>query len=139
LSNRRHKRSPLRDVASLLHSWHFAVRTALRKGDLRPEDIPVLIPWTRFWHVWVSVAFMQTYLEVASTASFLPKAREEMQILLNFYLLGRGVFELRHFLVNRLDVANIPMRALLYLLDLQALDQKEQRVPEASVKHSTTS
>ncbi|MBI3408691.1 MAG: maltose alpha-D-glucosyltransferase [Planctomycetes bacterium] len=130
LSNRRHKRSPLRDVASLLHSWHFAARTAMRKGDVRPEDIPVLIPWTRFWHVWVSVAFMQTYLEIASSASFLPKVREEMQILLNFYLLGRGVFELRHFLVNRLDVANIPMRALLYLLDLQSLETKGQPAPQ---------
>src|SRR5439155_26175916 len=101
ISNRRHKRSPLRDVASLLHSWHFAARTAMRKGDLRPEDIPVLTPWARFWHVWVSVAFMQSYLAIAANASFLPKDREEMQILMNFYLLGRGVFELRHFLVNR--------------------------------------
>ena len=119
LSNRRHKRSPLRDVASVLHSLFFAGRTALKAGGLRPEDVPVLVPWTRFWHLWSSVAFVKSYLEIAGAASFLPRTREEMQTLLNFYFLGRGVFELRYQLLNHPDRVQIPLQALLHLLELE--------------------
>ncbi len=118
LSNRRHKRSPLRDVASLLHSFFFAAQMSLKDGGMRPEDQPVLAPWARFWDLWVSVAFVKAYLEVAATASLLPRTREEMRILLNFYFLGRGVFELRSQLLNCIDRVQIPLQSLLQLLDL---------------------
>jgi predicted trehalose synthase len=41
-----------------------------------------------------------------------------MQILLNFYFLGRGVFELRHQLLNNLDLTAIPLQSILQLLDM---------------------
>ena len=118
LSNRRHKRSPLRDVASLLHSFFFASRMGLTEGALRPEDVPVVEPWARFWNLWVSVAFVKAYLEVASRETFLPRTREEMEILLNFFFVSRGVFELRYQLLNRPDRAQIPLQSLLQMLDL---------------------
>jgi maltose alpha-D-glucosyltransferase/alpha-amylase len=118
LSNRRHKRSPLRDVASLLHSFFFATRMGLHEGGLRREDVPVLEPWARWWNLWVSVAFMQAYLDIATRESFLPRTREEMQILLNFYFVSRGVFELRYQLLNCLDRVQIPLQSLLQVLDL---------------------
>ena len=117
LSNRRHKRSPLRDVASMLHSLHSAVRASMQEEHLRPEDKPVLEPWARFWQLWVSVAFVKDYLETARAASFLPRTRVDMQILLDFFLLGRGIFELRFQLLNRPDRAQIPLQALLHILD----------------------
>jgi maltose alpha-D-glucosyltransferase/alpha-amylase len=129
LSNRRHKRSPLRDVASLLHSLYFAGRTALREGHLRTEDLPVLVPWARYWYVWTSAAFVKSYLEIATPAGFLPRAQEEIQVLLQFFLLGRGVFELRYQLLNRLDRAQIPLQAMLHLLELA--DRKTEAPPAA--------
>ncbi len=117
LSNRRHKRSPLRDVAGLLYSLYAAVRTTLKEAHLRPEDVPALTRWARFWNLWASVAFFKAYLESAEPAAFLPRSREEMQILLNFYFLGRGVSELRYQLLNRPDRVQIPLQALLHLLD----------------------
>jgi maltose alpha-D-glucosyltransferase/alpha-amylase len=117
LSNRRHKRSPLRDVASMLHSLHSAVRALMHEEHLRPEDKRFLEPWARFWQWWVSVAFVKSYLEIARSASFLPRTRTEMQILLDFFLLSRGLFELRYQLLNRPDRAQIPLEALLYTLD----------------------
>src|SRR5262249_999943 len=62
-SQRRVKRSPLRDVASMLRSLHYAALCALIGGAVRPEDRPVLGPWERFWHVWVSATFLKAYLE----------------------------------------------------------------------------
>jgi maltose alpha-D-glucosyltransferase/alpha-amylase len=118
LSNRRHKRSPLRDVASLLHSLYSASRTVLKEGNLRPEDLALLAPWTRYWHLWTSVSFVKAYLAVARSAPFLPSKREDMQTLLQFFLLGRGVFELRYQLLNRPDRVQIALRSILHLLEL---------------------
>jgi maltose alpha-D-glucosyltransferase/alpha-amylase len=119
LSNRRRKRSPLRDVASMLYSFYFAVGAGLYAGDLRPDDLPLLRPWARFWHVWVAVAFLKSYLESASSAGFLPTTRDELQVLLDFYLLSRGLGELRARLDGRLDLVDIPLQALLHILELR--------------------
>ena len=116
LNNRRHKRSPLRDVAGWLHSMYFAVQSVLQDEHLRPEDKPTVEPWARFWQWWVSVAFVKAYLETAGAALFLPRSREEMQLLLDYCLLGRGIYELRYHLMIHPDRAQIPLRAILHLL-----------------------
>jgi maltose alpha-D-glucosyltransferase/alpha-amylase len=126
ISNRRRKRSALRDVASLLHSFYFAVRWALQEGNHRPEDLPALEPWARYWHVWVSVVFMSSYLEGSAGSAFLPPSRQEIQLLLDFYLLSRSTFELGYQIVNHPDRTEIPLRGLLHLLELRRRRQEPE-------------
>jgi predicted trehalose synthase len=57
----------------------------------------------------VSVVFVKTYLETAGPRPFLPETREEKQILLDFYLLGRGIYELRYQLLNNPRHTHIPL------------------------------
>ena len=116
LDNRRHKRSPLRDVAAWMHSMYFAVQSVLQDEHLRIEDRPVIEPWARFWQWWVSVAFVKSYLDAAGPASFLPQSREEMQLVLDYCLLGRGVYELRYHLLNHPTRSQIHLKAILHLL-----------------------
>jgi maltose alpha-D-glucosyltransferase/alpha-amylase len=128
LANRRHKRTPIKDVANMLHSIYSATRTALRTGDHRPEDVPVLQPWARFWNRWVSVAFVKSYLDTASKNSFLPRSREELQVLLDFYFLSRGLTALRWQVLTDPAAAQTPLQALLHLLDLRGTaDAQESR------------
>jgi maltose alpha-D-glucosyltransferase/alpha-amylase len=119
LTDRRLKQSPLRDVAGMLGSFHFATFKASRKGHLRPEDIPVLEPWLRLWYVWVSVAFLKAYLAVAGKAIFLPRARSDVEILLDFYLIKRAVGHLSWELKNRGDGIMAPLRGLVRLHEIQ--------------------
>jgi maltose alpha-D-glucosyltransferase / alpha-amylase len=122
LSERRIKRSPLRDVAGMLRSFHYAAYTALFAEEAEgvyashPEALAALEPWARFWYHWVAATFLQTYREVASQASFLPRAREELQILLDAYLLEKAVYELGYELNNRPDWVRVPLRGILQLL-----------------------
>jgi len=117
LSLRRQKRSPLRDVASMLHSFRSAVRTALLEESLRPEDIATLGPWASFWETWVGIAFVQSYLDIARPAALLPRIREEMQLLLDFNLLARGIFELQYQLLNHPARAEVALQILLRMID----------------------
>jgi maltose alpha-D-glucosyltransferase/alpha-amylase len=117
LSARRHKRSPLRDVACMMRSFHYAVYFTLRNGGLRGQDIPSLEPWARFWYGWVSVAFVKAYLEGCQEAVFLPRTREEMGVLLDFYLLKRAVKELHAELARHSERVNVPLHGLLQIME----------------------
>jgi maltose alpha-D-glucosyltransferase/alpha-amylase len=118
LSERRIKRSPLRDVAGMLRSFHYASYGALfgQVPGVHPEDFPALEPWARFWYTWVSVAFLKSYLAVAKDEPFLPKDPIELQILLDAYLLAKAVYELGYELNNRPDWLKVPLQGLLQLL-----------------------
>jgi maltose alpha-D-glucosyltransferase/alpha-amylase len=116
MSTRRHKRSPLRDVAGWLHSMYFAVQSVLHSDQIRAEDRPIAEPWARFWQWWIAVAFVKAYLEVAGTEAYLPHTRDETQIVLDYSLLCRGIYELRYHLFNHPERSPIPLRALLHLL-----------------------
>jgi len=120
ISERRIKRSPLRDVAGMLRSFHYAAYGALMGRTaatvVRPEDFPAMDPWAHWWYATVSSVFLKAYLEVAEQAPFLPKGREELVALLDVYQLEKAVYEMAYELNNRPDWLRIPMRGILGLL-----------------------
>ncbi|MGH7831306.1 MAG: putative maltokinase, partial [Candidatus Binatia bacterium] len=117
LSERRIKKSPLRDVAGMLRSFHYASVAKLKSGQFRPEDIPSLQPWSRFWHFWVSVTFLKAYLSAVGDSSILPKSRADIQLLLDLHLLEKNLYELRYEINHRPDWLNIPLQGILQLLE----------------------
>lgn len=117
LSERRMKRSPLRDVAGMLQSFSYAATQALRNeiesGAIDSKHLPVMEQWAHFWYSWVSAAFLNSYLTVAAKDSFLPNTKEELQVLLDAYVLEKVVYELGYELNNRPDWVQIPLKRLL--------------------------
>jgi maltose alpha-D-glucosyltransferase/alpha-amylase len=116
LSERRIKRSPLRDVAGMLRSFDYAAVSALRSGGIRSEDVPALEPWSRFWNLWVSVVFLKSYLAVAPEGGFLPKSKDEMKTLLDLYVLEKAIYELGYELNNRPDWVRVPIHGILEII-----------------------
>ena len=113
LSERRMKRSPLQDVAGMLRSFHYAAYAAYFSLDQDGAPPPNLERWARFWHLWVSVAYLQTYMEVVRGAAFLPGSQEELKLLLDVYLVEKAVYELGYELNNRPDWVSIPLQGIL--------------------------
>ncbi len=120
LGERRLKRFPLRDVAGMLRSFHYAVSTALRqqldRGLVNEETREGMIPWAQFWQRWVSATFLAEYLQVASQSTFLPRHPQELEVLLDAYLLEKAIYELGYELNNRPEWVEIPLRGILQLL-----------------------
>jgi maltose alpha-D-glucosyltransferase/alpha-amylase len=121
ISERRFKRSPLRDVAGMIRSFEYAAAYAVRQGPVRTEDIPALLPWARLWQRWASASFLRGYFEASGDADYLPKGADATAAMLDFYLLDKGIYELRYELNNRPDWVPIPLEGLRRLLETEFL------------------
>ncbi len=120
LSERRIKRSPLQDVAGMLRSFHYAAYSALygaTTGFARPDDPSELELWIRFWYVWAAAGFLGAYLDQAKGAGFLPTNLGELEVLLDFFLLGKAVYELGYEANSRPDWIKMPIQGVLQLLE----------------------
>jgi maltose alpha-D-glucosyltransferase/alpha-amylase len=121
LSQRRRKASPLQDVAGMLRSFHYAPYAVLfgqAPGvSFGEQDIAKLEPWARAWHRWVSVAFVRSYLATAGDAPFVPPRPEELERLLEAFLLDKAIYELNYELNNRPAWVRIPVEGILQLVE----------------------
>jgi maltose alpha-D-glucosyltransferase/alpha-amylase len=121
LSERRLKRSPLRDVAGLIRSFHYASHHALiRQVSLaaHPEDdLTMLQNWAQYWYTWVSVAFLASYLDSMSQGHLLPEDPEQIKILLDAYILEKAIYEVGYELNNRRDWVKVPLQGVLQVME----------------------
>lgn len=113
LRERQMKRSPLQDVAGMLRSFHYAAYAAYFAEAGAGASTSALEPLARYWHRWVSVAFLRTYLDVAEGAAFLPPSPDNLRLLLDAYLLEKAVYELGYELNNRPAWVRIPLQGIL--------------------------
>ena len=121
LSERRLKRTPLRDVAGMLRSFDYAAHAALfhqlERGAITAETMSRIEPWARFWTHWTSVIFLKAYLGGARQGEFLPKTSQEMKILLEANLMNKALYELGYELNNRPPWLRIPLQGILQLME----------------------
>jgi len=117
LPERRRKRSPLRDVATMLRSFDLAATLALRDpATVRESERGHAEPWAKLWATWAPAAFLSAWLEGSRSAPFVPKDRGELQMLLETQLLEKALDELGAELGRRDDWALAALRALLEML-----------------------
>ncbi len=123
LSERRVKRSPLRDVAGLVRSFDYATVTALMDAVARglveadSDAARELEAWVRHWNEGVSAAFLGSYLERAGDAPWIPGDPDALALLLDTALLEKAIYELAYELNNRPDWVAVPLRGIRDLLD----------------------
>jgi len=116
LSERKLKRSALRDVAGMMRSFQYAAYSALWQPAMRPEDIPFLERWADVWYRQMGSLFLQSYLKATRGASFIPQGESNLQVLLEAYLLDKAVYEIGYELNHRPDWVVIPIRGILHIL-----------------------
>jgi maltose alpha-D-glucosyltransferase/alpha-amylase len=121
LSERRIKRSALRDVAGMIRSLHYAPHAVIfgqAPGSvIRPEDVETLQTAATFWYRWSAAAFLRAYLAESTKGSHLPKTHEELGTLLDAHLLEKALYEVQYELNNRPEWVPIPLRGVLEVLE----------------------
>lgn len=120
-SERRIKRSPLRDVAGMIRSFHYAAYGSLfLDNQIRKEDFSRLIPFVEHWYQYMSGFFMKAYLETVKGSAFIPKNKEDLETLMTTFLLEKAIYELNYELNNRPNWVIIPLRGIKALMKKEA-------------------
>jgi maltose alpha-D-glucosyltransferase/alpha-amylase len=115
LSERRAKRSPLRDVAGMLRSFAYAAETALRSERVRPADRERLAPWAEAFRAWACVSFVRSYLAGIAGEAYCPKSAEAARVLFDFFELEKVLYEVAYELNNRPSWVTVPLAGLARL------------------------
>lgn len=116
-SERRLKRSPLRDIAGMIRSFHYASYSTIMAPEFdQQRKEGELEKWAEAWFYNISRQFLQSYYKKAGKANFIPAKKEDLEILLETYLLEKAVYELNYELNNRPDWVLIPLRGIKSIL-----------------------
>jgi maltokinase len=107
LPERRQKRSPLRDVASMLRSFAYATSAVdLLRERQAPEG----------FEQHARERFLNRYLERVD-ATLLPSGEAQIANLLSIFELEKAIYELQYELNNRPDWVTIPVAGIRRLLE----------------------
>jgi maltokinase len=107
LTERRQKRSPLRDVAGMLRSFAYAASAVeLQRGQKAPEDFEQR----------AREHFLNSYF-AAVDPTLMPAGEAAIRNLLSIYELEKAIYELRYELNNRPDWTPIPVAGIVRLLE----------------------
>ncbi|WP_129629075.1 maltose alpha-D-glucosyltransferase [Candidatus Oscillochloris fontis] len=117
ISERRIKRSPLRDVAGMLRSFQYAAYASyfsrIDAMSISAEEAEQLQGWADFWCFWVSAAYLGSYIEHAGDAAFMPTSWAALEVLLESFVLEKVIYEVAYEMNNRPTWLSIPLRGIL--------------------------
>jgi len=120
ISERCIKWSPLRDVASMLRSLHYAAYAGLdahvEGGSIPRENVARFESWVRHWNRWVSVAFLRAYLPDLAKSDLLPGNEADLREMLQAFLLNQIIIELGRELIRPSGGLRHALEGLLTLL-----------------------
>ncbi len=94
-TDRRRKRSPLRDAASMIRSFHDAAYSALLdESVVRDSDRGEAAGWADLWLDWVGATYLGAWLAAAGDAPFVPTDERELAVLLDVFQMERLLQEI---------------------------------------------
>ncbi len=101
LSERKLKRSALRDVSGLISSLYLLAHVSVLKyKSITSANIKDLEVFIEEWWLTMSDIFLKSYYEIVSDAAFLPKDIKEYEFLIKLYLLEKMMHELSDGLIS---------------------------------------
>jgi maltose alpha-D-glucosyltransferase / alpha-amylase len=118
-SELRLKKTPVRDLAGLLCSFHYAGLVALHMlsgKELSLRENP-LFPWAEAWIDGMHAAFLSGYLPRVHHAGIVPSEEEDLQTLFEVFTLERHLYELSFELRRDRGLEEVPLLGILRMMD----------------------
>ncbi len=114
VEERRRPSSPLRDVAGMTRSFHYAAGMALREHGVSDPNLGVLAD---AWAVRNLNSFLAGYADLDEAHRLLPRHRASRDALLSVFELDKAVYEVAYELSYRPELVDLPIKAVERLLD----------------------
>jgi maltose alpha-D-glucosyltransferase/alpha-amylase len=123
-SERRLKKNPLKDVAGMMRSIHYAAfGKILLNENYRDRDLEFLESWAEQWQHYVGRFYLGAYMERLGMGTTLT---QEDDILIRTFLLEKAIYELGYELNGRPDWTIIPLRGIYYHMK-RYQEEKDER------------
>ena len=118
IRDRKVKQTPLKDVAGMLRSFHYAVYAVIfdpkKKFKLVQEE---LFEAGEKYYRALSAIFLNKYIETAMSENLDIGYESEIRYLLKYHLLEKAVYEIGYELKARPDWAIIPLTGIKQILE----------------------
>jgi maltose alpha-D-glucosyltransferase/alpha-amylase len=79
----------------------------------------------------MSGIFMKAYLETVKDSRFVPSDKEDLEVLMQTFILEKAIYELNYELNNRPDWTLIPLKSIKSIIEKQT-DPKKRELKHAS-------
>ncbi len=114
ITERKIKHSPLKDVAGMIRSYHYAVSAKLFNADeTKTIDPEKLLTVTDRWYKLMRDTYLDAYFGAVGSPHPLFKSQMEVNFLLLYFLLEKAVYELGYEISYRPDWVKIPLRGIV--------------------------
>jgi maltose alpha-D-glucosyltransferase / alpha-amylase len=121
LSERRIKRSPLQDVASMIDSFYTASHGVLFGESpgliVQHENSAALTGWAHYWARTVSLAFLESYLLTPEVGALLPEDPQHLRMLTRLFIMDIGMRKLAFELGHAPDRIRMPCHLIVDLAE----------------------
>lgn len=113
IKDRKIKHSPLKDVAGMLRSFHYAVSAKLYfSSETTGMDAGQIEAAVANWYSGVTQSYLNAYWNAMQGAPVLEAEKDEQDFLLRFHLMEKAVYELGYELNMRPTWVKIPLRGI---------------------------
>lgn len=118
IRDRKVKQPPLKDVAGLFRSFHYAIyATIFNNKDKYPFEQEELFKAGEVLYKYFVGVFLETYIEKAQSGNLNIGYNHEIEFLLKYCLLEKAVYELGYELNSRPRWAVIPLRGIQSIMN----------------------
>lgn len=119
-SARRLKRSPLRDIAEMIISFHYvAYEGFFASHQIQRDELRSLLPFAELWAHYISGIFLKAYFDKVQGTALIPKEKNDLEIVLNTFLIEKS---LTHFVDNisfKPDFVIVPLHIIRSVLGIK--------------------
>lgn len=117
ITDRKIKHSPLKDVAGMIRSYHYAISAKMFNDPATTKFDPVRVQTAADrWYKLIQQTYMEKYLETFGKPHPLFKNNNEINFLLLIYLLEKAVYELGYEISYRPDWVKIPLKGIVNVI-----------------------
>ena len=117
ITDRKIKHSPLKDVAGMIRSYHYAISAKMFNDPETAKLDPIRVQTAADrWYKLIQQTYMEKYLDTFGNPHPLFKNNNEINFLLLIYLLEKAVYELGYEISYRPDWVKIPLKGIVNVI-----------------------
>ncbi len=113
LSERRLKRSPLRDVASMIRSFYYtAYEGFFSNTHLSKEETQKILSFALIWAHYMSCFFLKSYYENLGKNGLIPAEMDDLSVMMEAYIIEKAFVALNYELDKRPEYIIVPLKLI---------------------------